>query len=71
VEELGEQEVARLQRMTDIVGLVASIAPMLGLLGTVVGMVGAFDTISAIEGPVRPDSSRATSPRPSSPPSWG
>ncbi len=56
VEELGEQEVARLQRMTDIVGLVASIAPMLGLLGTVVGMVGAFDTISAIEGPVRPDS---------------
>lgn len=56
VEELGEQEVARLQRMTDIIGLVASIAPMLGLLGTVVGMVGAFDTISAIEGPVRPDS---------------
>jgi len=56
VEELGDQEVARLQRMTDIVGLVASIAPMLGLLGTVVGMVGAFDTISAVEGPVRPDS---------------
>lgn len=55
VEELGEQEVARLQRMTDIVGLVASIAPMLGLLGTVVGMVGAFDTISSVEGPVRPD----------------
>ena len=56
VEERGDQEVARLQRMTDIVGLVASIAPMLGLLGTVVGMVGAFDTISAVEGPVRPDS---------------
>lgn len=56
VEELGEQEVSRLQRMTDIIGLVASIAPMLGLLGTVVGMVGAFDTISNVEGPVRPDS---------------
>lgn len=56
IEELGEQEVARLQRMTDVVGLVASIAPMLGLLGTVVGMVGAFDTISVTEGPVRPDS---------------
>jgi len=55
IEEIGEQEVARLQRMTDIVGLVASIAPMLGLLGTVVGMVGAFDTISVTEGPVRPD----------------
>ena len=55
IEELGEQEVARLQRMTDIIGLVASIAPMLGLLGTVVGMVGAFDTLSVTEGPVRPD----------------
>lgn len=56
VEELGEQEVGRLQRMTDVIGLVASIAPMLGLLGTVIGMVGAFDTISVTEGPVRPDS---------------
>ncbi|MCA9299332.1 MAG: MotA/TolQ/ExbB proton channel family protein [Phycisphaeraceae bacterium] len=55
IEELGEQEVARLHRMTDVIGLVASIAPMLGLLGTVVGMVGAFDVISNTEGPVRPD----------------
>lgn len=70
VEELGEQEVARLQRMTDIVGLVASIAPMLGLLGTVVGMVGAFDTISTSRGPSGPTTSPATSPRRSSPPSW-
>lgn len=56
IEEIAEQEVARLHRMTDIIGLTASIAPMLGLLGTVVGMVGAFDTISVTEGPVRPDS---------------
>ena len=56
IEEIAEQEIARLQRMTDIIGLTASIAPMLGLLGTVVGMVGAFDTISVTEGPVRPDS---------------
>lgn len=55
VQELGEQEVARLQRSTDVIGLAAAIAPMLGLLGTVVGMVGAFDTISVTEGPVRPD----------------
>jgi len=55
VEEIGQQQVARLHRMTDGIGLIASIAPMLGLLGTVVGMVGAFDTISLSEGPVRPD----------------
>jgi biopolymer transport protein ExbB len=55
MEELGQQQVAKLYRMTDAIGLIASIAPMLGLLGTVVGMVGAFDTISVTEGPVRPD----------------
>jgi biopolymer transport protein ExbB len=55
LEEIGQQQVARLYRMTDAIGLIASIAPMLGLLGTVVGMVGAFDTISVTEGPVRPD----------------
>jgi len=55
IEEIGQQQVARLYRMTDGIGLIASIAPMLGLLGTVVGMVGAFDTISVTEGPVRPD----------------
>ncbi|MEM1185569.1 MAG: MotA/TolQ/ExbB proton channel family protein [Planctomycetota bacterium] len=55
VEEIGQQQVARLYRLTDGIGLIASIAPMLGLLGTVVGMVGAFDTISVTEGPVRPD----------------
>ncbi|MEM7756462.1 MAG: MotA/TolQ/ExbB proton channel family protein, partial [Planctomycetota bacterium] len=51
----GQQQVARLYRMTDVIGLIAGIAPMLGLLGTVVGMVGAFDTIAVTEGPVRPD----------------
>ncbi|MAY75827.1 MAG: peptide transporter TolQ [Phycisphaerae bacterium] len=55
VEEIGREQIARLHRMTEAVGLIASIAPMLGLLGTVVGMVGAFDTISLTEGPVRPD----------------
>lgn len=55
IEEIGQQQVARLYRMTEGIGLIASIAPMLGLLGTVIGMVGAFDTISVTEGPVRPD----------------
>jgi biopolymer transport protein ExbB len=55
IEEAGQQQMDRLHRGTEGIGLVAAIAPMLGLLGTVVGMVGAFDTISLTEGPVRPD----------------
>lgn len=54
IEEAGQQEVARLHRATDSVGLIASIAPMLGLLGTVVGMVGAFDTLHSSEGFPKP-----------------
>lgn len=55
VEEAGRQEVAKLYRSTDPIGLIATVAPMLGLLGTVVGMVGAFDTLSVTEGVARPD----------------
>lgn len=55
LEEAGQEQVARLYRSTDWLGLIAAIAPMLGLLGTVVGMVGAFDTISDSEGFARPD----------------
>lgn len=46
LEEAGNEQVARLYRGTDVLGLIGSIAPMLGLLGTVLGMVGAFDTIA-------------------------
>lgn len=46
LEEAGSDQVARLYRATDALGLIGAIAPMLGLLGTVIGMVGAFDTIS-------------------------
>ena len=55
VEEMGQLEVERMYRMTDGIGLIASVAPMLGLLGTVVGMLGAFDTITLSDGPARPD----------------
>lgn len=48
LEEAGAEEVARLYRRTDTLGLIGSIAPMLGLLGTVIGMVGAFSTISNV-----------------------
>jgi len=55
LEEAGREEVARLYRSTDWIGLIASVAPMLGLLGTVFGILVAFDTISQTEGVPRPD----------------
>ncbi|GJM19874.1 MAG: biopolymer transporter ExbB [Phycisphaeraceae bacterium] len=55
IEEAGQRETAKLYRLTDAIGLIAAIAPMLGLLGTVVGMVGAFDTLTLADGPARPD----------------
>ncbi|HZW10654.1 MAG TPA: MotA/TolQ/ExbB proton channel family protein [Phycisphaerales bacterium] len=54
LEESGQQEVARLHRSTDAIGLIASVAPMLGLLGTVVGMVLAFETLGLGGGVAKP-----------------
>ena len=42
VEEVGNREVARMDRNVEIVGTVAAISPLLGLLGTVVGMIQVF-----------------------------
>lgn len=55
VEEAGQEQLSRLHRSNEPIGLIASVAPMLGLLGTVVGMVLAFDTISTSKGLARPD----------------
>jgi biopolymer transport protein ExbB len=56
LEEAGQAEVARLDRSTEGLALIASVAPMLGLLGTVVGMVGAFDKLGSSSGGfARPD----------------
>lgn len=54
LEEAGQEQVSRLYRSSDWIGLIASVAPMLGLLGTVVGILIAFDTISQTEGVPRP-----------------
>ncbi len=53
LEEAGQTEVDRLHRLTDGVGIIAAVGPMLGLLGTVIGMIGAFDTIGRLEGATR------------------
>jgi biopolymer transport protein ExbB len=48
LEEIGRQEVAYLERYINLLGVVASVAPLLGLLGTVLGMVEVFDQISTV-----------------------
>jgi biopolymer transport protein ExbB len=48
LEESGRQEVAFLERYINLLGVVASVAPLLGLLGTVLGMVEVFDQISTV-----------------------
>ena len=53
LEESGQKEVDRLTRVTDAIGLIAALGPMLGLLGTVFGMIGAFGSISDLEGAAR------------------
>lgn len=45
LEEVGRREAAELERFIPIVGIVASISPLLGLLGTVGGMIVTFAAI--------------------------
>lgn len=49
VEEAGEDNTARLYRKTDMLNVIAAIAPMLGLLGTVQGMILAFNQLASEE----------------------
>jgi biopolymer transport protein ExbB len=50
IEEAAEEQVARLYRSTDALGVIGSVAPLLGLLGTVQGMIGAFGNLSRTAG---------------------
>ena len=47
MQEAGDAETGRLERMTDAIAVIASVAPLLGLLGTVQGMIGAFEGVAA------------------------
>jgi len=46
MQEAGDAETARLERWTDAIAVIASVAPLLGLLGTVQGMIGAFEGVA-------------------------
>ena len=46
IENVGNLEVAQLERGVSILAMIASTAPMIGFLGTVVGMIDAFHSMS-------------------------
>jgi biopolymer transport protein ExbB len=46
VEDAGRQEAARLERWVAVLGVSASISPLLGLLGTVTGMIRVFQRVA-------------------------
>ena len=46
IEEVASQVVHQLERYLNMLGIIASITPLLGLLGTVVGMIEVFATIT-------------------------
>jgi len=54
VEEAGEDQTGRLYRKTEVLNVIAAIAPMLGLTGTVIGMIDSFNTIATKQGVAQP-----------------
>jgi biopolymer transport protein ExbB len=57
VEEVGNREVAHMDRNVEIIGTVSQAAPLMGLLGTVIGMIFVFQDFveSYKQGIVGPD----------------
>ncbi|MBA3387144.1 MAG: MotA/TolQ/ExbB proton channel family protein [Chthoniobacterales bacterium] len=47
VQEAGQLEVPKLERLLGVLATIAFLTPLLGLLGTVAGMIEAFGTISS------------------------
>lgn len=54
VHAAGKHEAFELEKRTDMLASIASIAPMLGFLGTVIGMIEAFQEIQSLQGNVNP-----------------
>ncbi len=53
MEQAGQAEAEKADRITSAIGICAAVGPMLGLFGTVLGLIGAFQSISAKQGAER------------------
>ena len=54
IENVGRQEVMKLEKGLSILATVAGMAPLLGFLGTVTGMISAFMRIEELQGSANP-----------------
>jgi len=50
LEEVGQDEIFKLERGLGLLGSVVTIAPLIGLLGTVMGIMSSFRVLGAFEG---------------------
>lgn len=53
MEDISQEEAARLYRKIEYLSVIGNIAPMLGLLGTVIGMIMAFKEVADTQGAAR------------------
>lgn len=54
VAQIGQEEVAKLERRLPILDTIITISPLLGILGTVTGIIGSFQVMSSLEGVTSP-----------------
>lgn len=52
--QVGQEEVAKLERRLPVLDTVVTISPLLGILGTVTGIIQSFQVMSALEGATSP-----------------
>ncbi len=50
MEEVGREEIHRMERRMTILDAIVNIAPLLGLLGTVTGIIKSFNVMAALDG---------------------
>lgn len=50
MQEIGNEEIYKMEKRMNILNMIISIAPMLGLLGTVTGIIDAFNVMGAMQG---------------------
>lgn len=54
MEEIGKQEIYKMEKRMSILDVIIGVAPLLGLLGTVVGIIKSFNILAALEGISQP-----------------
>jgi biopolymer transport protein ExbB len=54
IQNVGKQEIAKLEKGLSVLATISGVAPLLGFLGTVTGMISAFMRIEDLQGAANP-----------------